>query len=96
MIINIRHYVNSLVRSVKSIFFLIVYLTINLFAITGLFLVSFIPYWSYGLKSKIAIHCIYNIAEWNNEIKPSHQRSIDNEIGDFPTSLRTYTLTSMF
>lgn len=44
MIINIRHYVNSLVRSVKSIFLLIVYLTINLFAITGLFLVSFIPY----------------------------------------------------
>lgn len=42
--INIRHYVNSLVRSVKSIFFIIVYLTINLFAITGLFLVSFIPY----------------------------------------------------
>lgn len=44
MIINIRHYENSLVRSVKSIFLLIVYLTINLFAITDLFLLSFIPY----------------------------------------------------
>lgn len=69
MIINIRYYVNSFVWSVKLIFFIIVYLIINLFVIIGLFLVLFIFYWFYGLKFKIVIYCIYNIIEWKYEIK---------------------------